>query len=160
MKYLTKTNEVFEQWIDRIRDQLDKQQPRDRLAIIVLVIFLIVTLIGSALWFTHQGAVKQQQRLVDLKETIHWMQNNAVQLSTQSAEALSSSEKIQRTAQQQGLSVQSQENQGQIRLVTTHQNYAVLANFLTQLAQQGVTVVSLDMQKQESGQITLNVTLQ
>lgn len=160
MKFFTATSDKINQGFENIQEQLDRLQPRDRLAIVFLSIFLTVMIIGCALWFTHKGAMGQQQRLIDLKETIHWMQSNAVQLSTQSAEALSSAEKIQRVAQQQGLSVQSQESQGQIRLITTHQNYAVLANFLTQLAQQGVTIISLDMQKQEGGDIRLNATLQ
>jgi general secretion pathway protein M len=63
-------------------------------------------------------------------------------------------------SQQLGLSVQSQESNNQLKLIVSHQNYAVLGNFLTQLAQQGVTIVSLDMQKQPSGEIQLSTTVQ
>ncbi|TXJ10090.1 MAG: type II secretion system protein M, partial [Acinetobacter sp.] len=91
---------------------------------------------------------------------IHWMQTNAVQLSTESSEAMSMTEKVQHIAQQQGLTVQSQDNQGQMKLTTSHQNYAVLANFLTQLAQQGGSIVSMDMQKQPDGVIRLTATVQ
>lgn len=143
-----------------IQDYLDRLQPRERIAVIILVIFLSITAIASLLWFPHQLAVKQQQRVTDLKDTIQWMQTNAVQLSTESANALTAAEKVQRVAQQQGLSVQSQDNQNQIKLTTSHQNYAVLANFLTQLAQQGLSIVSMDMQKQSDGVITLNATIQ
>ncbi|WP_425426764.1 type II secretion system protein GspM [Acinetobacter populi] len=143
-----------------VQDYLDRLQPRERIAVIILAIFLSVTVLVSLLWFPHQAALKQQQRVTELKDTIHWMQTNAVQLSTESADALTAAEKVQRVAQQQGLSVQSQENQDQIKLSTSHQNYAVLANFLTQLAQQGVSIITLDMQKQPSGEIQLTATLQ
>lgn len=143
-----------------VEDYLDRLQPRERIAVVVLAIFLSVAAIISLLWFPHQAALKQQQRVTELKDTIHWMQTNAVQLSTESTDALTAAEKVQRVAQQQGLSVQSQDNQNQIKLTTSHQNYAVLANFLTQLAQQGLSIVSMDMQKQSDGGIKLIATIQ
>jgi general secretion pathway protein M len=153
-------NRRFEQTHLRVQNYLDQLQQRERVALVVLAIFLLITILGCLLWFPHQVALKQQQRLTELKDTIHWMQTNAVQLSTESSEAMSMTEKVQHIAQQQGLSVQSQENQGQIRLTTSHQNYAVLANFLTQLAQQGGSIVSMDMQKQPDGVIRLTATVQ
>lgn len=157
--FLNNVAEYFDKTIGTIQSYIDGLQVRERIALLILMIFLVITMIGSLLWFPYHAALKQQQRLTDLKELINWMQTNAVQLSTQSAETLSNSEKIQRIAQQQGLSIQSQENQGKIQLITTHQNYAVLANFLTQLTQQGLSIESLQLQKQESGEIKLNMTL-
>ncbi|TXJ10248.1 MAG: type II secretion system protein M [Acinetobacter sp.] len=153
-------NRRFEQTHLRVQNYLDQLQQRERVALVVLAIFLLITILGCLLWFPHQVALKQQQRLTELKDTIHWMQTNAVQLSTESSEAMSMTEKVQHIAQQQGLTVQSQDNQGQMKLTTSHQNYAVLANFLTQLAQQGGSIVSMDMQKQPDGVIRLTATVQ
>ena len=150
----------FDQIIETIQAKLDQLPPRDRFAIIILTIFLTVTAIGLMLWFSHSSAEKQQKRLVEMKETIHWMQSNAVKMSNQSAEMTTARDKVQRVSQQLGLSVQSQESNNQLKLIVSHQNYAVLGNFLTQLAQQGVTIVSLDMQKQPSGEIQLSTTVQ
>ena len=150
----------FDQIIEMIQTKLDQLPPRDRFAIIILTIFLTVTAIGLMLWLSHSSAEKQQQRLVEMKETIHWMQSNAVKMSNQSGETTTARDKVQRVSQQLGLSVQSQESNNQLKLIVSHQNYAVLANFLTQLAQQGVTIVSLDMQKQPSGEIQLSTTVQ
>ena len=153
-------NRRFEQTHLRVQNYLEQLQQRERVALVVLTIFLLITILGCLLWFPHQVALKQQQRLTELKDTIHWMQTNAVQLSTESSEAMSMTEKVQHIAQQQGLTVQSQDNQGQMKLTTSHQNYAVLANFLTQLAQQGGSIVSMDMQKQPDGVIRLTATVQ
>lgn len=149
----------FDQIIEMIQAKLDQLPPRDRFAIIILTIFLTVTAIGLLLWLSHSSADKQQQRLLEMKETIHWMQSNAVKMSNQSGETTTARDKVQRVSQQLGLSVQSQESNNQLKLIVSHQNYAVLANFLTQLAQQGVTIVSLDMQKQPSGEIQLSTTV-
>lgn len=150
----------FDQITETIQAKLDQLPPRDRFAIIVLTIFLTVTAIGLMLWFSHHSADKQQQRLLEMKETMHWMQSNAVKMSNQSVETTSARDKVQRVAQQLGLSVQSQESDQQLKLIVSHQNYAVLANFLTQLAQQGITIVSLDMQKQPTGEIQLTTSVQ
>ena len=95
-----------------------------------------------------------------MKETIHWMQSNAVKMSNQSGETATARDKVQRVSQQLGLSVQSQESNNQLKLIVSHQNYSVLGNFLTQLTEQGVTIVNLDMQKQPSGEIQLSTTVQ
>ena len=91
----------------KIQNALDQLQPRDRIALIILSIFLGITLIGCALWFSHQAALQQQARVTELKDNINWMQSNAVQFSTQSADGSTAIEKAQRLAQQQGLSIQA-----------------------------------------------------
>lgn len=158
-KILTAMNERVDRIGSSIQSYLDRLQPRERVAILILSIFLLLVAIGSLLWFPHQAALKQQQRLTELKDTITWMQSNAVQLSTESTSNATVAEKVQRIAQQQGLSIESQDNQGQMKIATTHQNYAVLANFLTQLAQQGISIQRLDMQKQADGTIQLNAII-
>lgn len=159
-KFIDGLNHSFENNIAKVQDRLAQLPVRDRFALIILVVFLTITLMGSLLWFSHNGALKQQQRVTELKDTITWMQSNAVQFSTQSAVLESVNDKIQRLAQQQGLAVQLQDQQGQTQFVLSHQNYAVLANFLTQLAQQSVSIVSMDMQKQADGLIQMKVVVQ
>lgn len=159
-KFINNFNQGFENFSTKIQDRLAQLPARDRFALIALLIFLVTTGIACLLWFTHQGAMKQQERVTELKDTITWMQSNAVQFSTQGAELGSVNDKIQRLGQQQGLSVQLQEQNGQSQFVVSHQNYAVLANFLTQLAQQSVSIVALDMQKQTDGLIQLKATVE
>ena len=62
-------------------------------------------------------------------------------------------------AQQQGLAVSSQQNGEQIQLVAQHQNYSVLANFLMQLSQMGISIQKMDMVS-SNNQIKLTATVE
>ena len=99
------------------------------------------------------------KRLNDLKDLMVWMQSNAVTMKPANELELDKSGKIQRIAQQQGLTVTSQQNGEQLQIVVTHQNYAILANFLTQLAQMGLSIQKMEMVSSE-GQIKLTATVQ
>ncbi len=114
--------------------------------------------IGAALWYTHAAADKQQKRVNQLKETMTWMQSNAVTMKSSSDGQLTPMEQIQRIAQQQGLSVASQQNAEQIQLVVSHANYVVLANFLTQLTQNGLSIEKMELVS-DAGQIKLSASV-
>ena len=107
----------------------------------------------------HKAAEYQQKRLNDLKDTMVWMQSNAATMKPANDLELSAADKIQRTAQQQGLSVSSQQNGEQIQIVAEHQNYAVLANFLMQLSQMGLSIQKMDLVS-NNNQIKLTATVQ
>jgi len=107
----------------------------------------------------HQAADTQQKRLNDLKDTLVWMQSNAVTMKPAGDLQLDAAEKVQRIAQQQGLSVASQQMDGKIQLMLSHENYSVLANFLTQLAQMGLSIEKMELNN-EAGQIKLTATVQ
>ena len=87
------------------------------------------------------------------------MQSNAVTMKPADDLQLSASDKVQRVAQQQSLSVASQQAGEQIQIVATHANYAILANFLTQLAQMGLSLEKIELIS-EAGQIKLTATVQ
>lgn len=86
------------------------------------------------------------------------MQSNAATMKPAGDLQLDASEKVQRAAQQQGLSVSSQQQEGKILLNVSHENYSVLANFLTQLAQSGLTVEKMELIS-DAGQIKLTATV-
>jgi len=127
--------------------------------VILTTIFVLITGIGSALWTMHQAADAQQKRLNQLKDTMVWMQSNAVSMKPAGDLQLDAAEKVQRVAQQQGLSVSSQQMDTKIVLTVSHENYAVLANFLTQLAQIGLSVEKMEL-IQDAGLIKLSATMQ
>lgn len=107
----------------------------------------------------HAAANKQQNRVNDLKDTLVWMQSNAVTMKPVDDLQLTAAEKVQRVAQQQGLSVASQQSGEQIQLVAIHANYAILANFLTQLAQMGLSIEKMELIS-ENEQIKLTALVQ
>jgi len=159
MKDFSAIQNKIDQMFDRINEYLDRLTVRERIMVIVAGIVIIVASIGSALWYMHLAAENQNKRLVELKETMVWMQSNVESMKPADDLALSTTDKVQRVAQQQGLSVATQQ-QGEraFQLTAQHENYAVLANFLTQIAQMGVSVDQLDMQKKES-QIKLTAVI-
>ena len=138
---------------------LDRLKVRERIMVVFTTIFVVVAIIGASLWKMHSLAEQQQQRLNDLKDLMVWMQSNAVTMKPASELELGQAEKIQRVAQQQGLTVTSQQNGEQLQIIVTHQNYAILANFLTQLAQMGLSIEKMEMVSSE-GQIKLTATVQ
>ena len=149
----------MDQSFEKLSDYLDSLSVRERVMVIFTTVFVIVAAVGSALWYMHQAADTQQKRLNQLKDTIVWMQSNAVTMKPAGDTQLDAAEKVQRVAQQQGLSVASQQMEGKIQLAVMHENYAVLANFLTQLAQMGLSIEKMELNN-EAGQIKLTATVQ
>ncbi|ALD01275.1 type II secretion system protein M [Acinetobacter albensis] len=159
MKTSEKMQNVIDQNIEKITDYLEQLSSRERYMVIFTTLFVLVVAVGAALWFMHAAANKQQNRVNDLKDMIVWMQSNAVTMKPASDLQLSTVDKVQRVAQQQGLSVVSQQAGEQIQIVVAHENYAILANFLTQLAQMGLSLEKLELSS-EAGQIKLTALVQ
>ena len=159
MKTSEKLQSSIDQSIERITDYLDRLSVRERYMVIFTTIFVLLAAIGSALWFMHAAANKQQNRVNDLKDMMVWMQSNALTMKPADDLQLTAADKVQRVAQQQGLSVASQQAGEQIQIVAAHENYAILANFLTQLAQMGLSLEKIELIS-EAGQIKLTATVQ
>ncbi|MDK2102830.1 type II secretion system protein GspM [Acinetobacter baumannii] len=159
MKMLAQLQNRFDQWVEQIVQYLDRLTVRERIMVVFTTIFVVVVIVGYSLWKMHSLAEQQQKRLNDLKDLMVWMQSNAVTMKPANELELDKSGKIQRVAQQQGLTVSSQQNGEKLQIVVTHQNYAILANFLTQLAQMGLSIQKMEMVSSE-GQIKLTATVQ
>jgi len=159
MKALTSLQNSFDQKIETLNQYLQSLSVRERVMVIFTTVFLVVVIIGFALWKMHALAEQQQKRLNELKDLMVWMQSNAATMKPANDLELSAADKIQRTAQQQGLSVSSQQNGEQIQIVAEHQNYAVLANFLMQLSQMGLSIQKMDLVS-NNNQIKLIATVQ
>ena len=159
MKGLEALQNRMDKSFEKLSDYLDSLSVRERVLVIFTTVFVIVAAVGSALWYMHQAADTQQKRLNQLKDTIVWMQSNAVTMKPAGDTQLDAAEKAQRVAQQQGLSVASQQMEGKIQLAVMHENYAVLANFLTQLAQMGLSIEKMELNN-EAGQIKLTAIIQ
>lgn len=159
MKALTSLQNSFDQKIETLNQYLQSLSVRERVMVIFTTVFLVVVIIGFALWKMHALAEQQQKRLNELKDLMVWMQSNAATMKPANDLDLSAADKIQRTAQQQGLSVSSQQNGEQIQIVAEHQNYAVLANFLMQLSQMGLSIQKMDLVS-NNNQIKLTATVQ
>lgn len=147
MKALEKIQNQLDQNFEKVDEYLSSLSLRERIMVIAATIIVVVALIGAALFKMHQAADDQQKRLNELKDTLVWMQSNVVTMKSSTDMSLSASEKIQRVAQQTGISVTSQPSENKIQIVVEHENYSVLANFLTQLVQMGLSVEKLELIK-------------
>ena len=134
MKMLAQLQNRFDQWVEQIVQYLDRLTVRERIMVVFTTIFVVVVIVGYSLWKMHSLAEQQQKRLNDLKDLMVWMQSNAVTMKPANELELDKSGKIQ-------------------------QNYAILANFLTQLAQMGLSIQKMEMVSSE-GQIKLTATVQ
>lgn len=159
MKAIDKAQDKMTVWVEQVSDYLSRLTLRERIMVVVATTVVVVAGIGSALWFMHGAANMQQKRLNELKDTLVWMQSNVVTMKPASDLSLSAVDKVQRVAQQQGLSVASQQVDGKIQIVAEHANYSILANFLTQLAQMGLSIEKLELNKVDA-QIKLTATVQ
>ncbi|MDM1021297.1 type II secretion system protein GspM [Acinetobacter sp. VNK23] len=159
MKAFTQLQNSLDQKAEALNQYLQSLSVRERVMVVFTTVFLIVVIVGSALWKMHALANQQQKRLNELKDLTVWMQSNAATMKPANDLGLSAADKIQRTAQQQGLAVSSQQNGEQIQIVAEHQNYSVLANFLMQLSQMGLSIEKMDMVS-NTGQIKLTATVQ
>ena len=142
----------------RIDQLLSQLNPRERVMVVFTMIFALIALVGSLVWYMHTAANAQEKRLKDLKENLYTMQNSVAAMKPQSEGQLNSSEILQRVAQQVGLSTNFQENDGLINLEAQHENYAVLANFLTQMTSNGLSIEKMEL-KSEMGQIKLTASV-
>ncbi|GAB01114.1 type II secretion system protein GspM [Acinetobacter venetianus] len=159
MKAFTGIQNFFDQKVEAVNQYLQGLSVRERVMVVFTAIFLTVVIIGSALWKMHSLADQQQTRLNELKDLTVWMQSNAATMKPANDLDLTPADKIQRTAQQQGLAVSSQQSGEQIQIVAEHQNYAVLANFLMQLSQMGLSIQKMEMVS-NNNQIKLSATVE
>lgn len=159
MKVIEKFQNTLDGWTEQFTQYLEHLSVRERIMVIFTLVFVLVAAVGSALWYMYKAAEHQQQRVSELKDLVVWMQSNAVTMKPAGDVQLSAAEKVQRAAQQQGLGVASQQVGEQIQVVVSHANYSILANFLTQLAQMGLSIEKMELQS-NAGQIKLTATLQ
>lgn len=159
MKNLTQLQHEFDQKIERVYNALQSMTTRERYLVIFTTLFLVVTLITVSLVKMHRLADAQEKRVNDLKNLMVFMQTNAVTMKPERINQLSVSDKIQTISQQQGLAVVSQPLNNQVQIQIEHPNYAVIANFLTQMTKMGISIKKMEMTSQ-SQQIKLTAIVQ
>lgn len=151
--------QVWTQFQQQLHTALERLSARERGLVIGTVIFVSLALVGSLLWSVHQAATREQQRVNDLKDLMVWMQSNAVSMKADTDGQLSTQDKIQRVAQQQGLTLSSMQQGEQIQIVAVHAEYAVLANLLSQMANIGLNLKKIQM-LEEGGQLKLTAVVE
>ncbi len=155
MNLATKTN----QRIDQIQQRLDQLSPRDRFALIILTVFLVVFGIGYTVWKLNDVADKAQVRATEQRELLLWMRSQAVNIRQTQGEQMPLNVIVQTTAQNQGLSVTQMPSGDQLQISVSHPSFAVLGSWLSRLAEQGVNIQQLDIIQQPAGELQLKAML-
>ena len=155
MNLATKTN----QRIDQIQQRLDQLSPRDRFALIILTVFLVVFGIGYTVWKLNDVADKAQLRATEQRELLLWMRSQAVNIRQTQGEQMPLNVIVQTTAQNQGLSVTQMPSGDQLQISVSHPSFAVLGSWLSRLAEQGVNIQQLDIIQQPAGELQLKAML-
>jgi len=142
-----------------IDDYLSKLNPRDRLAVIMLTIFVVSSLLGLMGLQLHRAAEKAQQQAVQEKQLYTWLQANIPLLSAGSSSnnGLSVLDTVSSSAGGLGINMKRFEPDGeQVRVWLEAADFAKVANWLNSLAEQGVTAQEVHFEQNNSG---LNVRL-
>jgi type II secretory pathway component PulM len=149
----------FNQYTTQLQQRLDQLSPRDRFALIILTIFLVVFTVGYSLWALHKAADNAQTRATEERELLLWMRSQAPNIRQSQSEQMPLNMIIQTTAQNQGLTVSQMPSGEQVQVSVVHQSFAVLGTWLSRLAEQGVGIQQLDINQNPSGELQLRATL-
>lgn len=141
-----------------IQDYLSKLSPRDRLAVIVLSVFVLSSLIGLMSLKLYRAAEKAQQQAIQEKQLYTWLQANTPLLSGGvSNNGMSVLDTVSSSAGGLGINMKRFEPDGeQVRVWLEGADFAQVANWLNSLSQQGVSAQEVHFEQNNTG---LNVRL-
>lgn len=148
----------LQQWWQRYESRFNQLPDRDRRALLALVAFLLIAGFGSGLWSLYQYHQKAYRQAEAERATLFWMQSQAASLQPTLATPQPMLQLVPTLASSQGLTVSTSQQGDRMLITASHSSYAVLAGFLSRLAEQGVVIENLSMQ-QAGGLIQLQATL-
>ena len=158
MKFSEQLENSFGSLKDQIEEYLDRLSSRERMMVIFATCFVAIAAITSALWYMHQAAEQQKKRVQELNDLVVWMQTNVATMRPREDIMLTRLDTVNRVAQSQGLSVSAQENNGKVQIIASHESYVILANFITQLTQLGLSIEKMELIL-ENGKIKLTAVV-
>ncbi len=142
-----------------LQQALDRLPSRDRKALLLLSLFLLVLLFGLGLWSANRAAQQATQAATDARELLVWMRAQAPNIRQGGGVQPLLTDLVQQSAAQQGLILTQNGNDQALQIATKHESFAVLGSWLSRLAEQGVQIRQLDIRQQSDGQLQLQATL-
>lgn len=136
-----------------IDNYLSKLSPRDRLAVIVLTVFIVLSLCGLMALNLHRAAEKAQQQAMQEKELQAWFQSNIPLLSKNAVNnGLSVLDTVSSSAGGLGINMKRFEPDGeQVRVWLENADFAKVANWLNNLNEQGVQAQEVHFEQSVKG---------
>ncbi|MFA9204092.1 MAG: type II secretion system protein GspM [Flavobacteriales bacterium] len=142
-----------------LQQALDRLPSRDRKALLLLSVFVLLLLFGLGLWSTHRAAQNATQAATDARELLVWMRAQAPNIRQGGAAQPLLTELVQQSAAQQGLILTQNGDDQSLQVATKHDSFAVLGSWLSRLAEQGVQIRQLDIRQESDGALQLQATL-
>lgn len=123
-----------------IDNYLSKLSPSDRLAVVVLTFFMVLSLGGLMALNLHRAAEKAQQQAMQEKALQAWFQSHIPLLSKNAVnKGLSVLDTVSASAGGLGINMKRFEPDGeQVRVWLENADFAKVANWLNRLNEQGV----------------------
>lgn len=134
---------------DQLADRVNHLPQRDRRALMALLIFLLLSALYG-LWMFHHYASSVEKNALTAQDDLFWLRSQAplIQAQTESSQS-SIKELVDQKAAMHGINVNVVQSGENAQLSATHQNAAVLGNFLAALASDGLVFerAALNQQK-------------
>lgn len=137
----------------------DALTPRDKLALFVLALFLVVVVFGGGMWWLHQQASQARQDAQSAQQQYFWMRSQAPNIKVNQVVTTDVNQTVQQVASNTGISVQTAQNGNVMQLSFTHNNAAVIGNFIAQLANQGINVERLNIRQIEDSSFIVEASV-
>jgi general secretion pathway protein M len=144
--------------MDAIENYLNRLSPRDRVVVISLAIFVVLSLMSLGALNLHRSAEKAQQQASQEKELLAWLQASTPLLNgAGSNNGMSVLDTVSASAGGSGINMQRFEPDGDsVRVWLEGADFAKVASWLNNLTQQGVKAQEVHFEQDSKG---LNVRL-
>ncbi len=147
---------AIDQNMERALQKWDDLALREKVILAVMLGVVIVAIV----WLLHSQANKARLEATTQREKLVWMRAQTPNIQTGNQNSLPVDAMIQNAAQQQGLSPMMTSSGAAVQVEVTHQNYAVLGNWLSRLAEQGISINQLDIEQLATGELKLKALMQ
>ena len=147
---------TIDQYSERALQKWDELALREK----VILGAMLVVIVAAIVWLLHTQANKAQDEATSQRETLVWMRSQTPNIQTGNQNSQPVDAMIQSAAQQQGLSPMMNNMGDAVQVEVTHQNFAVLGNWLSRLAEQGISIKQLDIEQLGTGELKLKAVLQ
>lgn len=142
-----------------LQQALERLPSRDRKALALLSLFLLISMMGLGIWTAHRAAQQATQSATEARELLVWMRAQAPNIRQGSGVQPVLTDLAQQAAAQQGLILTQNGDDQSLQVSTKHQSFAVLGSWLSRLAEQGVQIRQLEIRQQADGELQLQATL-
>lgn len=147
---------TIDQYSERALQKWDELALREK----VILAAMLVVLVAAIVWLLHTQANKAQAEATAEREKLVWMRSQTPNIQTGNQNSQPLDAMIQSVAQQQGLSPMMNSMGDAVQVEVTHQNFAVLGNWLSRLAEQGISIKQLDIEQLGTGELKLKAVMQ